>query len=98
MTGEAIRIDNLTVRYGRKTAVDGVSVSVALRPRRAALYRSGKITPAGVRLGLPNVSRGTPATRIDTHCENDMNCPLAAWWPQACQLPGGRRSRYRWPG
>src|SRR6202012_139808 len=41
MSGEAIRIDNLTVRYGRKTAVDGVSLSVAPGAVYALLGRNG---------------------------------------------------------
>ncbi|HEY2323971.1 MAG TPA: ABC transporter ATP-binding protein [Thermoanaerobaculia bacterium] len=41
MSGDAILIDNITVRYGRKTAVDGVSMAVAPGAVYALLGRNG---------------------------------------------------------
>src|ERR1051326_4663932 len=60
MSGEAIRIDNLTVRYGRKTAVDGVSIHVAPGAVYALLGRNGAGKSSLVRcmLGEQKAQRG----------------------------------------
>ena len=61
MSGEAIRIDDLTVRYGRKTAVDGVSLSVAPGAVYTLLGRNGAGKSSLVRcmLGEQKPERGT---------------------------------------
>ena len=61
MSGEAIRIDNLTVRYGRKTAVDGVSMAVVPGAVYALLGRNGAGKSSLVRcmLGEQKPERGT---------------------------------------
>jgi len=61
MSGDAIRIDDLTVRYGRKTAVDGVSLSVAPGAVYALLGRNGAGKSSLVRcmLGEQKPERGT---------------------------------------
>jgi len=61
MSGDAIRIDNLTVRYGRRTAVDGASLSVAPGAVYALLGRNGAGKSSLVRcmLGEQKPQRGT---------------------------------------
>lgn len=61
MSGEAIRIDNLTVRYGRKTAVAGVSLTVMPGNVYALLGRNGAGKSSLVRcmLGEQKPQRGT---------------------------------------
>ena len=61
MSGDAIRIDNLTVRYGRKKAVDGVSLAVAPGAVYALLGRNGAGKSSLVRcmLGEQKPERGT---------------------------------------
>ncbi len=61
MSGEAIRIDNLTVRYGRRTAVDGVSIDVEPGAVYALLGRNGAGKSSLVRcmLGEQKPERGT---------------------------------------
>ncbi|HEX3581240.1 MAG TPA: ABC transporter ATP-binding protein [Thermoanaerobaculia bacterium] len=63
MSGEAIRIDNLTVRYGRKTAVDGVSLGVMPGNVYALLGRNGAGKSSLVRcvLGEQKPERGAAA-------------------------------------
>ena len=58
---DAIRIDGVTVRYGRKTAVDGVSLSVARGAVYALLGRNGAGKSSLVRcmLGEQKAERGT---------------------------------------
>src|SRR2546423_12922567 len=61
MSGDAIHIDHLTVRYGRRTAVDGVSLSVAPGAVYALLGRKGAGKSSLVRcmLGEQKPQRGT---------------------------------------
>jgi ABC-2 type transport system ATP-binding protein len=58
---EVIRIDGLTVRYGRKTAVDGVSLAVQRGVVYALLGRNGAGKSSLVRclLGQQKATRGT---------------------------------------
>jgi ABC-2 type transport system ATP-binding protein len=62
MNGDAIRLDQITVRYGRKTAVDGVSLAVAPGAVYALLGRNGAGKSSLVRCML---GEQKPNMRVD---------------------------------